>query len=155
MSEEQVTPTPENPIPDVDDIKPGIPTPAWVDEGGGGDLPAVTSQDAGKVLTVSDDGEWVAAQGGGGSGKLTYTVDGSVLTLDASYNDIVAMINAGVIPFFIYDNGGLNVIEMAVDYYSEEGDYEVSFSTFNSSSGLVFITFGATTATGSLSCELD
>ena len=31
-----ITPTPENPIPDVDDIKPGIPSPAWSDEGGGG-----------------------------------------------------------------------------------------------------------------------
>lgn len=33
--ENAVTPTPENPIPDVDDIKPGIPSPAWADEGGG------------------------------------------------------------------------------------------------------------------------
>lgn len=30
-----ITPTPENPIPDVDEIKPGIPDPAWKDEGGG------------------------------------------------------------------------------------------------------------------------
>lgn len=35
-NENAVTPTPENPIPDVDEIKPGIPTPAWPDEGGGG-----------------------------------------------------------------------------------------------------------------------
>lgn len=31
-----VTPTPENPIPDVDEIKPRIPSPAWSNEGGGG-----------------------------------------------------------------------------------------------------------------------
>lgn len=31
-----IIPTPENPIPDVDDIKPRIPFPAWSDEGGGG-----------------------------------------------------------------------------------------------------------------------
>lgn len=31
-----IIPTPENPIPDVDDIKPRIPSPAWSDEGGGG-----------------------------------------------------------------------------------------------------------------------
>lgn len=36
MDDERITPTPENPIPDVDEIKPGIPDPAWSDEGGGG-----------------------------------------------------------------------------------------------------------------------
>ena len=32
MADEQVVPTPENPIPDVDEIKPRIPLPAWRDE---------------------------------------------------------------------------------------------------------------------------
>ena len=32
MAGEVITPTPENPIPDVDEIKPGIPLPAWRDE---------------------------------------------------------------------------------------------------------------------------
>lgn len=32
MADERVVPTPENPIPDADEIKPGIPLPAWRDE---------------------------------------------------------------------------------------------------------------------------
>lgn len=31
-NENAITPTPENPIPDVDEIKPGIPLPAWRDQ---------------------------------------------------------------------------------------------------------------------------
>lgn len=52
-NENAVTPTPENPIPDVDEIKPGIPTPAWPDEGGGGGT-------GGGVLKIS-----VTVQAGG------------------------------------------------------------------------------------------
>ena len=47
MSEEQVTPTPENPIPDVDDIKPMIPNPAWADEN---EVPVASSSNEGQAL---------------------------------------------------------------------------------------------------------
>ena len=47
MSEEQVTPTPENPIPDVDDIKPMIPNPAWADEN---EVPVASASNEGQSL---------------------------------------------------------------------------------------------------------
>lgn len=62
-NENAVTPTPENPIPDVDEIKPGIPTPAWPDEGGGGG-------------------------GGTGGGVLVVGLDMQTMTLDKTWNEI-------------------------------------------------------------------
>ena len=32
MADERIAPTPENPIPDVDEVKPRIPNPAWRDQ---------------------------------------------------------------------------------------------------------------------------
>lgn len=69
-----ITLTPENPIPDVDEIKPGIPSPAWPDEGGG-------SGTGGGVLKV----------------KMTWNEDYSSCTLDKTYAEIYSACQNGVI----------------------------------------------------------
>lgn len=62
----------------------------------------------------------IADAGGGVSGLVTDTSD----TLDKSYNDIDAMITAGVLPFLIINNE----IYYA-SFIDNDGTYEVDFAT--------------------------
>ena len=133
-----IIPTPENPIPDVDDIKPGIPTPAWPNEGGS-DLPAVTSQDAGKVLTVSDEGEWVAGSGGGGGGGAT--------VLTATTSDGTATLPCTAAELFAYMQSGAVVVKCIIPNPENPSDqmdaiYLVHSATYYHADGYNFISYG-------------
>lgn len=69
--------------------------------GGSGGLPDYSEANDGDVLSI-EDGEPAWAAPGGASGLCVLT-DG---TLNKSYNDLVAMVNGGIIPF-IYHSGYL------------------------------------------------
>ena len=62
----------------------------------------------------------IASAGGGVSGLCTDTSD----TLDKSYNDIDAMITAGVLPFLI-----INKEVYYASFIDNDGTYEVDFAT--------------------------
>ena len=63
----------------------------------GGSLPEVTSEDKGKVLSVDENGDWIAAEASGSNDFLvTYTSnDGETFTADKTYAEIQAAIGAG------------------------------------------------------------
>lgn len=67
----------------------------------------------------------IAGAGGGVSGLCTDTNG----TLDKSYNEIVAIIEQGTIPFYV-DDGFL----WRVFWYSDDDGYNVSFFSFPESS---------------------
>lgn len=89
--------------------------------GGGSDLPSVTSSDNGKVLSVVN-GAWAAAIGKGICGF-------NAGTLDKSYNDLMDMLDAGVLPFFISKRSATS---FTIYYFAEndsaEGDFFVTFA---------------------------
>lgn len=104
MADNIITPTPENPIPDVDEIKPGIPDPAWNDEGGGG---------------------------GTGGGVLKINVEQG--QMDKTYAEIKAAFMEGIV-FCIYPTSDGDVLCIVSDCYDgEEGCYLGIFNTFGGS----------------------
>lgn len=95
-NENAVTPTPENPIPDVDEIKPGIPTPAWPDEGGGG--------------------------GGTGGGALVVHIDVQTSALDKTWQEIYDAAKVGTVLLINDENttishGLFSRINIAEEFY--------------------------------------
>lgn len=61
------------------------------------------------------------------SGSITATLEGASITLSASYNDVMAMLDNGIMPFTIIENEGAQVILVCAYYWAEEGSYDVSF----------------------------
>ena len=74
--------------------------------GGGSDLPAVTSDDNGDVLTVVN-GAWDKAAPSGGGGVLWCNYSGDDIagySIDKSFNEIKAAIDSGVMPVLVKDD---------------------------------------------------
>lgn len=119
MAEERVTPTPENPIPDVDEIKPGIPTPAWPDEGGGG--------------------------GGGVLLKVGVTVEEGVATMDKTWAEINTAFNSGIVFVILFneaDHGNYLYIVDVVGV-TGEGTYGVGLRNIEMITSSFFIASSA------------
>ena len=75
------------------------------------------------------DGELITATklnntgGGGTSGLVTDTSD----ELDKSYNEIMAMVSAGTLPFIHYDSGYI----ARLIYHDDSEDYVVQFGFYD------------------------
>lgn len=89
-----------------------------------GGLPSVTSSDNGKVLSVVN-GAWAADA----RGKVVF--DGS--GINKSFNDLLAMFNQGIIPWFIdeFEDDGEHIYRFMTCSYAgfAEGDYSAFFSS--------------------------
>lgn len=88
--------------------------------GGGSDLPSVTAADNGKVLGVVN-GAWAARNISG----LCTIIE---FELNKSFNDLLAMINAGVIPYFVFNDDG--PMMMIAQFQSYEFQENVSYTAY-------------------------
>lgn len=120
--------------------------------GGGSGLPEVDAEDAGKVLTVSDDGVWEAEtpSGGGGSYVVTYSLDGQDVVCDKTASEIYTAFSSGnPITFVLTNQDGSKIV--ANTYYAEGDDvygYYVKtnfFSTDTDGADLTYVSVVALT----------
>ena len=114
---------------------------AQIDEGGGGgsELPAVTSDDNGDVLTVVE-GAWAkAAPSGGGSDifVVTYTDNNGTLTYDKTFAEIYAAYSAGSMVFGTFASGCF--ILAGIDFAGPDEPETIHFISLNTNSTTVTI----------------
>ena len=74
------------------------------------------------------DGELITATklnntGGGGTSGLCTVTEG---TLDKSYNDLLGMLNDGVVPYIVGESGSMSVVYTLIDL-DVDGDYYADF----------------------------
>lgn len=86
------------------------------------------------------------------NGKITATESEEAVTLSASYNDVVAMLGNGVIPFFFMGDETSAAIISAVAFGESEGTYMIRF--YEGGSG-VDLMFSASSATAQLVCVYE
>lgn len=117
--------------------------------GGGSGLPDISAGDAGKVLAVSDElaAEWVANP----VNILTVTEG----TLNASYNDLMSMLQNNTIPYTVdvfNDDGEIYTRLLRLQYlYESNGSYLAMFATENvGASGWYPIGYASTSADDNL-----
>lgn len=87
--------------------------------GGGSELPAVTSDDNGKVLGVVE-GEWAVANAGGGL-VVNATIEGNTVTMDKTWQEIFDAVSAGMSVVLASDS-----FAMTITNVSSQNGYSVS-----------------------------
>ena len=86
-------------------------------------LPVATAEDAGKVVAVDDSGEYELAVPSGGVLVITATAFGNGGTLDKTYSEIVAAISAGKVPMVALPDFGYSILLSC--FYVNEYSVEV------------------------------
>lgn len=114
---------------------PLVGTPQ-IGNGGGSDLPAVTSEDNGDVLTVVN-GAWDKAAPSGGGGALvvpTYTTeDNETYTCDMTFAEVMAAVEAGTCRHAIIDAsvGYLSIVPLMGYAPGENGELNFGVTYVN------------------------
>lgn len=114
------------------------------------ELPSVTTDDNGDVLTVVS-GAWAKAtpSGGGGVEFINSTHSDDVYTLDKTYNEISAMVEGGKLPVIISAGDSRTEIGFVTLYYTYTEDETTAYFV-SDSGGLEYV---ADSADGTLTYE--
>ena len=135
-----VTSTPENPIPDVDEIKPTIPNPAWADEN---EVPIASADNEGQALVSTK--KYV---------KGAVIVPEQTVTFDAQNDDTVELDNVNVSLFtentvVIITHNGKEYIRTVqiVDDYPEISWIHDTIENYISGDGSTLLYSGAVPST--------
>ena len=78
----------------------------------------------------------IANAGGGGFSQYTATSNGGGIELTCSYNDLIADISAGKMPYVVYSGGNVSFAPLLRLDTTE--DYQAWFALSSDTTGLVF-----------------
>lgn len=73
------------------------------------------------------------------SNAIVATETDTAITLSVSYNDVLAIISNGIVPFTVIEDEGAEEILICAYYWAEEGSYDVSFSAIDKSTTYDFV----------------